>query len=128
LRICSFSVLDDVLLPFGPNVHRTGSSSSRGFVSWIGGSYPQGAEDLVCGGGFAEPLLENVERAGVGFVAVGLARVGDDDRRLRGGDTLAVAVPRSNYPPGRHPFASLEATQWLSQCCPAGQVNRNTLS
>jgi hypothetical protein len=49
-------------------------------VSWIGSSYPQGAEDLVCGGGLAEPLLEHVERADVGLVAVGLAGVGDDNR------------------------------------------------
>ena len=49
-------------------------------MRWIGCSYPQGAEDLVCSGGLAEPLLEHVERAGVGLVAVGLAGVGDDDR------------------------------------------------
>src|SRR6478672_4626567 len=91
-RHCSFSVLDDVLLPFCPSVHYSNSSSSRGSVSWIGGCYPQGAEDLVCGGGLAEPLLEDVERAGVGLVAIGLARVRDDDRpvlpvgcRARGG-------------------------------------------
>src|SRR5258708_12147118 len=39
----------------------------------------QCGEDLICGGGFAEPLLEHVERADVGVVAVGLAGVGDDD-------------------------------------------------
>ena len=77
---CSFSVLDAALLPFWPNVHCWGSSSSRGSVSWIDSSYPQSAEDLVCGRGLAEPLLEDVERAGVGLVAVGLAGVGDDDR------------------------------------------------
>src|SRR5258708_34721760 len=72
-RHCSFSVLDDVLLPFCPNVHGANSSSSRGPVSWIGRSYPQGAEDLVCGGVLAQTLLEIVERAGVGLVAIGLA-------------------------------------------------------
>jgi hypothetical protein len=49
-------------------------------VSWIGGSHSEDAENLVCGGCLAEPLLEDVERAGVGLVAIGLASVGDDDR------------------------------------------------
>jgi hypothetical protein len=46
-----------------------------------GGGYPS-AEDLVSGGCLAEPLLEPVERAGMGLVAVGGAGVGDDDRAV----------------------------------------------
>ena len=65
--------------PWAP-VHCSNSSSSPGLVSGTGGSFSQGAEDLVGGGCLAEPLLEHVERPGVGLVAVGGAGVGDDDR------------------------------------------------
>ena len=49
-------------------------------------SLPQGAEDLVGGRCFGEPLLEHVKRAGVGLVVVSLAGVGDDN-----GPVLQVA-------------------------------------
>jgi hypothetical protein len=47
-----------------------------GSMSGSGNSYPKRAEDLVGGGCLAEPLLEQVERAGMGLVAVGLTGVG----------------------------------------------------
>jgi len=75
-------------------VHCSNSSSSRGSVSWIGGSYPQGAEGLVRGGGLAEPLLEDVERAGAGVVAASM-RAWDVRRDPRANSCAFLSWSRS---------------------------------